>query len=163
MNRISNETAISRLNDFLARGEVRPAVAFLNSLTPHRFTSLFRFDESTLRNLVFYDREQPEVRTCKDISVLSSYCVFVRDTNAAFAIANAREDDRLGNHPKRQEVQSYCGVPLVNREGKMYGTACHFDFKPGGVAARDVELLECLARLLPEFTELRPPVLEVGV
>jgi GAF domain-containing protein len=52
------------------------------------------------------------------------------------------------NHPKQETIQTYCGVPLINREGEMIGSACHFDFNPGRITDTDVELLEYLAILL---------------
>ncbi len=100
-----------------------------------------------LRNAIFYDRENPELDSCEDIPVLASYCVFVRDSGAPFLTKNARHDVRLDNHLKQNTVQSYCGVPLINREGHMFGTICHFDFKPGRIDDLDVELLEYMASL----------------
>ncbi|MBA2690795.1 MAG: GAF domain-containing protein [Burkholderiales bacterium] len=148
MNRIPNSDAISNLKRILANDGVRAAVVYLNSLTRHRFTSLYRFDGETLHNLIFYDRENPEIQNCSDIPVLASYCVFVRESRATFATHDAQQDERVGNHPKRKTVQAYCGVPLLDQDGKMFGTICHFDFKPGRIADVDVEFLECMAPLL---------------
>ncbi|MEO8435850.1 MAG: GAF domain-containing protein [Pyrinomonadaceae bacterium] len=150
MNRNSNDEALLKLKAAFANGGVRGAVAFLNSLTHHRFTSLYRFDGPTLRNITFFDRENPTVDSCEDIPVEASYCVFVRDTSARFTVRDAGRDERVKNHPKRDVVQSYCGVPLLDRNGKMFGSICHFDFKPGPVSDLDVELLEYMARLLQQ-------------
>ena len=144
----SNETVISKLKLTLDNHGLRAAIAFLNSLTNQRFTSLFRFDGNTLRSVTFYDRENPDSDFCEDIPVQASYCVFVRDSGNSFATLDSRCDERVKDHPKRETVQSYCGVPLVDQHGKMYGTICHFDFQPGRVADADVELLEHMSRLL---------------
>jgi GAF domain-containing protein len=157
MNRIPNSDALSQLKRILAIDGVRAAVAYLNSLTTHRFTSLYQFEGETLRNLIFYDRENPEIEKCSDIPVLASYCVFVRESGVMFATDDALQDERVLSHPKRETVQSYCGVPLLDRDGEMFGTICHFDFKPGRVADADVELLECMAPLLQSNFEKTAP------
>lgn len=81
---------------------------------------------------------------------MASYCVFVRDSGAQFETQDSLHDDRVRNHPKRQVVQSYCGVPLLDFDGKMFGTICHFDLRPRGIADDNVELMEAMARLLKE-------------
>lgn len=144
----SNEEALLELKAAFTRGGVRGAIAFLNSMTPHRFTSLYRFDGPTLQNITFFDRENPNVETCEDIPVEASYCVFVRDLSESFTVQDAERDERVRNHPKQATVQCYCGVPLLDRNGKMFGSICHFDFTPGRISNRDVELLEYMARLL---------------
>ena len=148
MQPISYEAAREQLRTVLATEGARAALAFLNSLTSQRFTSLYRFDGEQLRNVTFYDREAPEVESCDTIPVLASYCVFVRDSGTRFATTAALEDRRLDGHPKQAQVQSYCGVPLRDREGRMFGSVCHFDFSPGAVSERDVSLMEDLANML---------------
>ncbi len=145
---MTDDESLRQLSAAYADGGVRGAVAFLNSLTPHRFTSLYRFDGPTLRSVTFFDRENPDVESCEDVPVEASYCVFVRDAAASFRIEDAAGDERVRNHPKRDTVRRYCGVPLLDQDGQMFGSICHFDFKPGRVADRDVELLEQMARLL---------------
>lgn len=143
---------LGELKTTLATKGLRGAVTFLNAQTPHRFTSLFRFDGPTLRAITFYDRQNPDVETCEEIPVEASYCVFVRDTGARFLVPDATGDERVRHHPKRSTVQRYCGVPLLDHDGKMFGSICHFDFEPGRIADRDVELLEHMADLLqPKF------------
>ncbi len=148
MRRSSNEKVLPELKQAFAQGGPRAALAYLNSLTDHRFTSLYRFDDEVLRNVTFYDRERPDVDRCEDLPVMASYCVFVRDSGAKFMTQEARGDQRLNNHPKQNTVQSYCGVPLLSNDGTMFGTICHFDFKPGRIADLDVELLEYMATIL---------------
>ena len=138
----------AQLQRVLARDGTRAALAYLNSLTSQRFTSLYRFEGERLRNITFYDRLAPEQESCDTIPVLASYCVFVRDTGTRFATAASLDDRRLDGHPKQVQVQSYCGVPLRDREGRMFGTVCHFDFEPGAVSELDVLLMEHLADLL---------------
>jgi GAF domain-containing protein len=142
----------SELKSILAKSGVRAALVFLNSLTRHRFTSFFRFDGPMLRSVTFYDRDNPAVEKCEDILVDASYCIFVRDTCARFTVADTSSDERVKDHPKRATVQRYCGVPMLDNGGKMFGTICHFDFEPGSVENAEVALLEHMADLLqPAF------------
>ncbi len=106
-----------------------------------------------LRSITFYDREAPELEKCEDIPIMASYCVFVRDSGKRFKITEALNDMRVQGHPKQKTVQSYCGVPLLDRSGKMFGTICHFDFKPSSVSEIDVELMEYMAKLLETHNE----------
>ena len=57
-------------------------------------------------------------------------------------------DDRVRNHPKRPSVKRYCGVPILDRDGKMFGSICHFDLEPGKIADKEVDLLEQVSHLL---------------
>lgn len=152
MSESSHDQEFSQLKSVFADGGVRGAVAFLNSMTPHRFTSLYRFDGPTLRNITFFDRQNPDDEYCEDIPVEASYCVFVRDTAAKFAFPDAMLDRRVRTHSKRETVRRYCGVPLLDRDGNMFGSICHFDIEPGEIADRDIQLLEHMSQLLqPEL------------
>ena len=151
--------SLAALKTVLATKGVRGAVQFLNSLTPHRFTSLYHFDGPTLHSITFYDRQNPGVDSSEDIPVEASYCVFVRDRRESFIMPDASRDERVKQHPKREMVKRYCGVPLLDRAGKMFGSICHFDLEPGRIADEDVGLLERLAELLRRSFEVkRDPV-----
>lgn len=133
---------------------IRPGLTYLNSLTVHRFSALYRFNGETLKNLFFFDRHNPSQESLPDIPVLASYCVFVRSSGTQFCVEDATKDERVASHPKRIEVQSYCGVPLLDRFGKMFGTMCHFDIAPNqAVTAEDIELMEQMGSLLEDEIE----------
>jgi GAF domain-containing protein len=127
---------------------VRSALQFLNRFTSHRFTALYRFDDKTLKNMFFFDRDHPGSEILPDIPVMASYCVFVRDSSRAFKVENSPTDSRTEGHPKRMQIRAYCGVPLMDDEGKMFGTICHFDENPRPTSAEDFELMEEMAKLL---------------
>lgn len=149
---ISLQVLSAQLTRVLARDGLRAALIFLNGLTDFRFTALYRFEHDTLHNLIFYDRENPTVQTSADIPVLASYCVFVRELQQRFATDDSLDDARVRNHPKRREVRAYCGVPLIDRNGYVFGSVCHFNIAAMPTHERDVELLETLSRLLKERT-----------
>ncbi len=137
----------------LARGAVREALIYLNGQSGHRFTSLYLFDGEALHSVEFYDRERPELTRTDDIPIMASYCVFVRDSGGVFHTPDSLADARLAGHPKRPQVRSYCGVPLVDDVGRVFGSVCHFDFSPLPINPVDVELLEALAPALQRFGE----------
>lgn len=152
------DNALSRLRALMREGDVRGTLALLNACTEHRFTSLYRFDGDTLRNVWFYDCEQPERETVEDIPVLASYCVFVRDTETTFRVDNADADARVANHPKREQIRAYCGVPLLDAMGRMFGTVCHFDYRPLRISDENVALMEALAPLLQRYSVQAEPM-----
>lgn len=141
----------TQLRTVLLRDGIRAAVIFLNGLTAFRFTALYRFDQDTLHNLCFYDRENPTVESSPDIPVLASYCVFVRELKDKFATADSLRDERVRDHPKQRVVHAYCGVPLVDRMGNMFGTICHFNIEPTPTREADIELMEAMGQLIKEF------------
>ncbi len=140
------------LKTILRKGDVRSAIIYLNGLTEHRFTSVYRFDQEILTNVYFFDRENPMQESTPDIPVMASYCGFVRNSHNTFTTFDSLQDDRLHDHPKQLVVRSYCGMPLLDENGKMFGTICHFDFRPLPISDTTVKLLESIAPLLKQAT-----------
>lgn len=132
---------------------VRPALELLNRASAHRFTALFRFEGETLRNLHLIDRDDPSVQRCPDMPVLESYCVYVRDTAGRFLVERSLEDARVEGHPKQRSVQSYCGLPLFDGRGELFGTICHFDFEPIPFTEDEVIVLDEIAAELVAAVE----------
>jgi len=141
----SASPTLREIKQLLSQGAVRDALALLNQQTAYRFTALYRFDGDTLHNVVLYDREDPSQVTMPDIPVLASYCVFVRDSGAAFRLEDSHDDARVAGHPRQHQIRSYCGVPLLDDAGRMFGTLCHFDFRPLPVSDGVIETMESIA------------------
>jgi GAF domain-containing protein len=142
---------MSLLRSTLRREGVRGVVMHLNKLTEHRFTSLYRFDRDRLESLCFYDRENPAQLSTPSIPILASYCVFVRDSGRPFAVDDSLLDARVRGHPKELLVRSYCGVPLIGEDHRVFGSVCHFDLEPRAMSGGNLELLEAVATLLNEL------------
>ncbi|HET7228378.1 MAG TPA: GAF domain-containing protein [Longimicrobium sp.] len=151
--------AITYFSEILQSEGVRPALRYLNGQSAHRFTAVFRFEGGTLRNLHMIDRDDPAVERCADQPVLESYCIYVRRTAQTFITADSANDERVEGHPKQNVVQSYCGIPLMEEDGTLFGTICHFDFEPLPFGDDEVMLLEDVAPLLVQAirsTEWQP-------
>lgn len=145
---ILQHSSFVKLVETMDREGIRAGLAFLNSLTDYRFTSLYRFDREILHGLFFFDRQNPACESSDDVPIISSYCVFVRNTGNPFATQDSLNDPHVRDHPKRLTIQAYCGVPLLDRDGKMFGTVCHYDVKPVPADPDQIDLLEKVADVL---------------
>ena len=132
----------------LAAGGLPAALAALNALTPFRYTALYRFDDTYLRNLHFYDRLVPGAAPGDDLPITATYCVYVQRSGRPFVLADALADIRADGHPKQQEIRAYCGVALYDAAGRTIGSLCHFDHLPVPDAEAAVALSEAVAPLL---------------
>lgn len=145
---LSPETVVTNFRSALSEQGLRAALRYLNEQSSHRFTAVFRFEGETLRNLYLIDRDDPGVERCPDLPVLESYCVYVRELQKTFTVDDADRDDRVAAHPKRESVKSYCGIPLMDDEEKLFGTICHFDYAALPVLREEVWILEDVAPLV---------------
>ena len=145
---VHGASLVRELKSVLEQDGVRAALIFLNGTTDYRFTALYRFDQGTLHNLYFFDRENPSQESIADIPVSASYCAYVRHNDAPFTISNSADNLLLESHPKRSIVHSYCGVPLRDMAGTEFGTICHFSFPPLPVDSSNIELMEAMGPLL---------------
>lgn len=145
---ITQQKTVNTFQELLKTAGVHAALQFLNSTSQYRFTSVFRFEGELLRNLYLIDRENPRIERCPDSLVSESYCVFVRKTAKPFLLNDSLQDDRVEGHPKQKAVQSYCGIPLLDENGKLFGTICHFDLKPISFTQAEVCLIDEIAPFL---------------
>lgn len=109
---------------------------------------MYRFDKAHARNLYFYDRDNPAVEVGDDYPVEASYCVYVRDGSAPFVVEDGPDGPDAPGKTALGQVKAYCGVPVFDRDGHTFGSLCHFDLTPVPSDARNVALMETLARLL---------------
>jgi hypothetical protein len=104
---------------------------FLHNTTPYRFTALFHVRDHVLRNLQFFDRENPSsARRPAELPITAAYCIFPYSTETQCEIADAASDSRTTDHPMRERIASYIGSPLIDEKGSVFGTLCHFDVEP---------------------------------
>lgn len=138
--------AFEELQAILANQGVREALAYLNRRTPHRFTGIFRFIENgQLENLYLFDREASDAQPWAPFPRTHSYCGLIHDAKEPFFVGNALSDPRVSDHPARESVISYCGVPILTESGDVFGTLCHFDYKPVRISELDLPFLKLAA------------------
>ncbi len=125
----------------------RAALIYLNSLTDYRYSGVFRFENEVL-GVYYYDRDQPEQTTLAAIPISATYCCYVRRSSGLFTTADALLDARLEDHPARQDVRAYCGVPVFGPGDLFLGTLCHFDAVPRDPARLDLVLMQRAAKRL---------------
>ena len=130
-----------KFNGILDGEGIRASLVYLLGLTDYRFISIFRFDGDKVRSVVHYDVDAPQVLATEEEAIDSTYCCYVRDTQGLFTTANAFLDDRLGDHAKRPTLSAYCGYPVMDSEGRVEGTLCHYDVVPRDPGQIDMELM----------------------
>ena len=101
-----------------------------------------------LHNLCLVDKEDPSVTTCADLPISDSYCIYVLRSNSSFGVEEASKDKRVDGHPKQKSYQCYYGIPLYGRDGKLLGTACHFDIEPIRVSDDIASVLDDVGPLI---------------
>lgn len=149
VERPSRDETFSEVRKRLFADGVRAAVIYLNGLTSYRFTALYRFGEDKVSSVFFYDRLHPTVTTSPDIPLMNAYCAEVNSGAKPFCTASSLID--AGGSQQKTQLQSFCGVPLVDGDGKnTFGTLCHFDFAARTLDPADLQLMEAMAQLLRE-------------
>ena len=83
----------------------------------------------------------------RDTPLSHSFCQRVAVSGAPLVIADARQDERVRDHPAIADLDivAYLGVPLTNVEGFTLGSLCAIDNRPRAWREEDVELLRHLA------------------
>lgn len=141
LHKFNTEKTFARFSSILASSGTRDALAFLVGLTEYRFIGIFRFQDGKAKAVVHYDCENPSVKFISEVPDTATYCCYVRDSKQVFTTANAMSDQRLVDHPAREEVLAYTGLPIMSPEGLVLGTLCHYDVVPRDPNQLDIELL----------------------
>ena len=133
----------------LQKDGVIGALAFLNHRTRFRFTGLYRVVPPALHNVSLFDRENPALNVSGAVCALDeTYCSIVCSSGDALAITDSRDDSRAAQHPARDAIQSYAGVPVRQPGGRVLGSLCHFDGRPRLLPTGELAVLTAVAPLL---------------
>jgi GAF domain-containing protein len=135
------DPAFDQFEQVLARAGLRASLAHLVEKTDYRFIGIFRFENGRANAAVHYDRQNPAQLHAMEVSESATYCCYVRDSKGSFTTANALLDARLADHPAREAVLAYCGVPVMDPEGVLLGTLCHYDVVPRDPEQIDLHLM----------------------
>ncbi|MEO8562274.1 MAG: GAF domain-containing protein [bacterium] len=132
--------------EVLASAGPMAALRFLNERTRFRFTGVYHAQPPLLRNLHLYDRENPTLNASGAVTRLDeTYCAIVCTGDHPFTTTDAPADARLTAHTARENVISYCGVPIRHESGRVWGTLCHYDVRPRLVSPSEIEVLTLVA------------------
>jgi GAF domain-containing protein len=135
---------------------VRAALAYIVSQSDYRFISVFQFRDDKAMAALHFDREHPEQLRSPEVPDTATYCCYVRDSRGVFTTANAMLDARLADHVSRANVLAYCGVPVMDAEGQLLGTLCHYDVVPRNPEQLDLALLIEVASALARGGHVPP-------
>ncbi len=145
-----------RFQETLDTQGVRAALTYLVSLSDYRFIGIFRFRDGKATAAVHVDRENPDELRSAEVPDTATYCCYVRDARGIFTTANALLDDRLTAHAARADILAYCGVPVMDAEGQLLGTLCHYDVVPRDPQQLDLALLIEVASTLASGAHVPP-------
>lgn len=153
-----DETAVafSVFSKLMEAEGLRTALYALLRRTDYRFIAIFRFQGGLATSVVHVDREDLTVLQAGEVPDTATYCCYVRDRKGAFVTADALLDSRTVNHAARQAVRAYCGVPILDPEGTLLGTLCHYDLLPRDPEQLDLELLLQAASHIAQSGQLPP-------
>lgn len=132
----------------LDAGGLRRVLRYLNARTRHRFTGAYVFEPPMLRSVSLFDRENPDILVGELAPLDETYCSLVGAQSSAFRTDDSLTDARLVAFPARRAIQAYCGAPLVNAEGKCFGSLCHFDVRPRVMPLEEATTLLVVAPLV---------------
>ncbi len=104
------------------------------------------------------DAESFEWREGEGFPLDESYCKRVLDGRLPRVVPDARNEDATKDLRVTSEADmgSYCAVPLILSDGRLYGTLCCVSHAPDPwLRERDLGLMERTARWLVEHLERR--------
>lgn len=112
--------------DCKARG-LAAALEVLNTGVPHRYTALYRLDHLVLKNIELIDKaKEAKSEMLSAVPLTDSFCQFVlRD--GAFLTSDSSKERVLDGHKYQGVMMAYHGVPVVDAQGELFGSLCHFD------------------------------------
>ncbi len=139
--RFPTDRTFAIFSDILHGEGARAALAYVLSLSDYRFIGVFGFQNQCATSLIHYDRENPSIRQAGEVGEHDTYCSFVRDQVGEFSTVDALADKRLISHVARQAVRAYFGFPILDPDGRVLASFCHYDVVPRDPGQLDVELL----------------------
>ncbi|SFQ75256.1 GAF domain-containing protein [Variovorax sp. OK605] len=153
-----NPSPLAQLQLILQSTGLRAGLEFLNRRVPHRYTIVYKFDGDAFYGMVVVDKlGEPVPALFNKVPFDDSFCRYTVG-EGVFSTACSPQDSRLDGHIHQANVQSYCGLPVTNPQGGLYGTFCHLDMVPQSLGDEEFAFLQEAAALLggylPETSEL---------
>ena len=130
------------------------ALRFLNRGIPYRFTGVYRYDGTMLRNIVLFDRNDPTVRHGDDFPMIDAPCARVGEHGGQLVVEDFVTDPRFLR--SFAPIVSYCGALIRSTDGSDFGTICHFDIKPCQTSHTHAALLKRVAPVVSSALQSEP-------
>lgn len=127
---------------------VPAAVLLANTMTAHRYTGLYCFDQDLIVCRCLWDKTGAVMTQPAALPLHQSFCMHILQSGHGLSVLDALTDPRLAGHPQRAEWRSYCGAPLLDQDGRVAGTFCHFDEAPNRLGPADFEHVHIAAAVL---------------
>lgn len=144
MDEPAHKVSSERFEEAMERGGIHGALRFLNARSPYRYTAIYRFEGEMVRNLYLFDRLGTASSDPSPVPMGDTFCQFV-GASGNFSTGNSLQDPRLDEHPKREVLKSYFGLPLSRKPGTIFGSLCHFDSFPQSIDDDEIPFLESIA------------------
>lgn len=132
----------------LRESRVPEALSFLNSLTPYRFTAVYRIEGMSISNVHMFDRLAGHGRDETISPVAQTFCLWIQETLSVVQMSESLLDPRAAGHPLQSVIRSYCGGPIRDDSGDLLGSICHFDYEPQDTTPGTLADLDALGPLL---------------
>lgn len=116
----------------LERAGLHGAVHELNQTVPHRYTGIFVTQGASILNVALADKLVDQPQLWPPFPLGDSFCSLIVQSGTALIVHEAGTDAReeVRTLPAGKLYQAYCGVPLIDTEGRVLGSLCHFDELP---------------------------------
>lgn len=145
------QEALLDLTRVLESEGAQAALAFLNARAPHRLTSINLIQSDHMVCQLLHDKAGKLAPTAiAPVPMLHSFCQFVVQ-DGWFSTHDSSTDVRLDQHKYQGVVLSYCGVPLTDASGELFGTLCHMDMQAQLLPEEEFDFFQRAARILPKY------------
>lgn len=140
--------SVEAIGDALERRDYRRLLGALNATTEHRFSALFRFDDSVLTSVWTFDRTAPKIDAFPiDVPIASTPLAPLRDGAEAAHVTDAAEDARVTREQRHADMRAFAAVSLREADDRVFGALCHFDPDTRATDPASLDLLERTAKI----------------
>lgn len=143
--------SLSAFAETMRTGGIASGLSFLNARVPHRCTGVYQLEGMNIRSVYLYDRKGellPE--SLGSVPLNESFCEHaLRD--GMFLTSDSSLDERVNGSLMKGVVIAYCGIPLLDRSGTLFGSLCHFDYVPRTLPSDEFAFLQEAANKMAPF------------
>lgn len=134
----------------------------ISETTGMRFVAVARVTEGRWVACKVLDGIDFGLKEGGELVVETTICHEIRATHEAVAIDNVAESPYFGHHtPIQYGFQSYVSVPIMRKDGSMFGTLCAIDPEPAEVNnKKTLTMFRLFAEMIANHLDARVQLLE---